>query len=60
MKMKCCKHDCVGDTRVLDSRLVDLHMIKRRRVCKKCGARFTTYETRIVPQMGYYAEGKEI
>ena len=51
MKMKCCKHNCVGDTRVIVSRLVDIHMIKRRRVCKKCGARFTTYETTTVPPM---------
>ena len=33
------------ETKVLDSRLVDNHSIKRRRECLKCKRRFTTYET---------------
>lgn len=33
------------ETKVVDSRLVDNHSIKRRRECLKCKRRFTTYET---------------
>lgn len=33
------------DTRVIDSRLTDSNdSIRRRRLCEKCGRRFTTYE----------------
>lgn len=33
------------DTRVIDSRLTDSNdSIRRRRLCEKCGKRFTTYE----------------
>ncbi len=42
--MKCpfCNHD---DTRVIDSRSQeDNSVIRRRRLCDKCGKRFTTYE----------------
>ena len=42
--MKCpyCSDD---DTRVIDSRPVeDNNSIRRRRICDKCGRRFTTYE----------------
>lgn len=42
--MQCpyCKYD---DTQVIDSRASDdKKMIRRRRRCPKCGARFTTYE----------------
>ncbi len=36
---------CGGNTGVLDSRRSDLmNGIRRRRICKGCGARFTTYE----------------
>ena len=38
------------DTRVLDSRVVKGHMIRRRRTCVECGNRFTTYETVPIPQ----------
>ena len=33
------------ETKVVDSRLVDNHSIRRRRECLKCKRRFTTYET---------------
>lgn len=41
--MKCvfCKND---DTAVLDSRLTENNIVKRRRICKECGKRFTTFE----------------
>lgn len=42
--MRCpkCGHD---DTRVIDSRMQDsLNAIKRRRECRSCGYRFTTFE----------------
>ncbi len=33
------------DTRVIDSRLTDANdSVRRRRMCEKCGKRFTTYE----------------
>src|SRR4030043_1673709 len=33
------------DTRVIDSRLTDSNdSVRRRRMCEKCGKRFTTYE----------------
>ncbi len=33
------------DTRVIDSRLTDSNdSVRRRRICEKCGKRFTTYE----------------
>jgi len=33
------------DTRVIDSRLTDSNdSVRRRRICQKCGKRFTTYE----------------
>ena len=44
MTMKCpfCNND---DTKVIDSRSQDDNStIKRRRLCEKCGKRFTTYE----------------
>ena len=35
-----------ADTKVIDSRAQDDNsVIRRRRVCEKCGKRFTTYET---------------
>lgn len=41
--MKCpfCNYN---DTRVIDSRAQDDTTIRRRRLCEKCGKRFTTYE----------------
>ncbi len=33
------------DTRVVDSRPTENEAIRRRRQCRKCGYRFTTYET---------------
>lgn len=36
-----CSH---GDTKVVDSRLSDVE-VRRRRECEKCSRRFTTYET---------------
>ncbi|MFR3605868.1 MAG: transcriptional regulator NrdR, partial [Anaerotignum sp.] len=34
-----------ADTKVIDSRAQDDNsVIRRRRVCEKCGKRFTTYE----------------
>lgn len=37
-----CRHD---ETKVIDSRLGDPFVIRRRRECLKCGRRFTTHET---------------
>ena len=37
-----CRHD---ETKVIDSRLSDPFLIRRRRECLKCGRRFTTHET---------------
>jgi transcription elongation factor Elf1 len=37
-----CPH-CSGNSQVIDSRLSDREM-RRRRVCLLCGMRFTTYE----------------
>lgn len=54
--MKCpCGHDI---TNVLDSRLVEEStQIRRRRVCKVCGIRFTTYE--IVKESPIYVIKKD-
>ena len=42
--MKCPFCNC-ADTKVIDSRAQDDNsVIRRRRVCEKCGKRFTTYE----------------
>jgi transcriptional repressor NrdR len=35
---------CNGDTKVIDSRLKEDGLIKRRRECKVCKHRFNTYE----------------
>lgn len=41
-----CPYCGEGDTRVLDSRQTEEgRVVRRRRVCAKCGKRFTTYET---------------
>ena len=37
--------DCGGDTEVKDSRLTGNNTTRRRRRCKVCNERFTTYET---------------
>lgn len=37
-----CRHD---ETKVIDSRLADSFLIRRRRECLRCGRRFTTHET---------------
>jgi len=43
--MKCRKVDCDGNTFVTNSRKIDGRTaIMRRRECKKCGQRFTTFE----------------
>lgn len=43
--MKCPKCGASGDTRVLDSRLVqDEKVVRRRRQCDNCSYRFTTFE----------------
>jgi transcriptional repressor NrdR len=40
-----CPYCSNPDTRVIDSRLTDSNdSVRRRRVCEKCGKRFTTYE----------------
>ena len=41
--MKCpyCSYE---DTRVIDTRTVEDHVIRRRRACDECGRRFTTFE----------------
>jgi transcriptional regulator NrdR family protein len=36
---------CSGDTKVIESR-PDRLTVRRRRVCRGCGQRFTTYERR--------------
>jgi transcriptional regulator NrdR family protein len=41
--MKC---SCGGETRVVDSRLLD-KALRRRRTCMECGNRFSTLETAI-------------
>ena len=38
-----CPYCCERETRVLDSRPVEIR-IRRRRECSRCGKRFTTYE----------------
>lgn len=43
--MRC---SCGGDTRVVDSRLID-KALRRRRICMECGNRFNTLET-VMPQ----------
>ena len=41
-----CPYCSKTDTRVVDSRLIaDGLQIKRRRSCRKCGERFTTFES---------------
>src|SRR3972149_5469636 len=53
--MKClyCSHN---ETQVIDSRdSEDLSSIRRRRICLKCGKRFTTYEKRPI-SMGTITE----
>ncbi|QMV49866.1 MAG: transcriptional regulator [Mu-like cryoconite phage AB09] len=41
---------CEADTQVVDSRYsVELKHTRRRRECLNCGARFSTYETILVP-----------
>lgn len=40
--MKCIK--CKGDTKVTDSRTVAKNACRRRRICVKCGFRYTTIE----------------
>lgn len=37
-----CRHD---ETKVIDSRLSDPFVIRRRRECLRCGRRYTTHET---------------
>lgn len=37
-----CRHD---ETKVIDSRLADPFVIRRRRECLRCGRRYTTHET---------------
>ena len=40
-----CPYCSNPDTRVIDSRLTDSNdSVRRRRMCEKCGKRFTTYE----------------
>lgn len=40
-----CPYCSNPDTRVIDSRLTDSNdSVRRRRMCQKCGKRFTTYE----------------
>ncbi|MBN2073471.1 MAG: transcriptional repressor NrdR [Actinobacteria bacterium] len=40
-----CPYCSNTDTRVIDSRLTDSNdAVRRRRMCEKCGKRFTTYE----------------
>ncbi len=40
-----CPYCSNPDTRVIDSRLTDSNdSVRRRRICQKCGKRFTTYE----------------
>lgn len=40
-----CPYCSNSDTRVIDSRLTDSNdSVRRRRMCQKCGKRFTTYE----------------
>ena len=48
--MKCpqCGHP---ETKVVDSRPTENEAIRRRRACLKCGARFTTYESYILPSV---------
>ncbi len=48
--MKCifCKFD---DTNVVDSRLGESNIIKRRRECRKCGKRFNTTESASMPNI---------
>jgi hypothetical protein len=38
---------CGGKTKVLDSRESTPEATRRRRACKSCGERFTTYEIRL-------------
>lgn len=47
--MKCPKCKTDQDHRVLQTRTVD-DVIKRRRECKWCGYRFTTYERISIPK----------
>lgn len=50
---------CGEDTDVLDTRLAGLNCVRRRRVCRGCGRRFTTWETTRVPsQMRYIAKNR--
>jgi transcriptional repressor NrdR len=35
---------CAGETKVVDSRTPDVGQVRRRRLCKACGARFSTSE----------------
>ena len=42
--MKCIYCD-TDNTKVIDSRLNDLNVVRRRRECIECKKRFTTYET---------------
>lgn len=44
--MRC---SCGGDTRVVDSRVQDLGL-RRRRLCLECGKRFSTLET-VLPEV---------
>ncbi|MBO4413300.1 MAG: transcriptional repressor NrdR [Clostridia bacterium] len=37
------------DSKVVDSRPTENEAIRRRRMCLKCGSRFTTYESYLIP-----------
>jgi transcriptional regulator NrdR family protein len=41
--------ECGGDTLVRDSRQAHPRVIRRKRVCLRCGSSFTTYESRQKP-----------
>lgn len=48
--MKC--PNCDGDTQVSETRQAeDKHQVRRRRICQKCGYRFTTLEQLAPPPM---------
>lgn len=55
--MRAPEHSCIHDSFVFDSRRAGSYMRRRRR-CKTCDRRFTTYELELPDVDGYYRIGR--
>jgi len=50
--MKCMNDKCDGEARVIDVRFSGpQNAIRRRKICIKCGRRFTTWESTVAPKI---------